>query len=242
MKLHADSGLVKFAYWYRYYVLDAPHRVPNQTTLCRFFWRVVLAPFLLAFYLATVGVLVVSVFTVVSLMLLPFGRRMGLGQGDPKGELTARIKRWPRIFGLRITLWTLVSFPFALLVGYRPTMFEGDEEKAFVEVQRWPTIHGFRILPLVVLLIGAAAGYGYQWTMAMNRVLSTTIRFHPWVYNGLTGLVMIGLVIWLVWFLKRTAFGQLAGQFLKAKKGRICPIIPIEGVPEPPKKPAQATQ
>jgi hypothetical protein len=53
-------------------------------------------------------------------------------------------------------------------------------------------------------------------------------------------LLVVGVILGIRAFLRSPA-GQLTKAFFRAKKQRVCPIIQIEGLPEP-QKPAEATQ
>lgn len=214
MVLKRDSLVFKIAYG----VTDKK-KVPDQTNICRLFWR--------CFSLSVSWFIVGIVLLALSLVAIPLALAVGTGV---------------------LLLFLLILAGGLIFFGYRPdSSFREllvdllDDGIEFIAIERWPKVRGRHLMPIWLYLAGAL-GYFSPTVARSGASLFTRAASAVWhTGEGAVVIVLIGVTIalsllvgLLVWGWRQfwgSDFGKLTSAYLKAKKEKLCPIVLVEPAP-----------
>jgi len=136
-------------------------------------------------------------------------------------------------FGITIK-YTLIALGYVLgfFFAYRPVHLKSErnyERDLFVEYKSWPTVDGQKVTPFSVIVLGAIL-YGLVYGIVYLVGLCGTIPDYVWSAPTLiivSGVIAFALAIWGMVRFVRSDFGKVTGEWLRAKKNKMCPMVRI---------------
>lgn len=130
--------------------------------------------------------------------------------------------------------WTFVGFAIligsviGILFGYRIDLRNHRATELFVPIKRWPTIMGKRWWPVAILeiLLGIYFFYWFLSSVSNPVFMSALCQTVPFVTFAGVILAIILITVSVAWF-GQSSVGKMIRAYIKAKKQKICPMIPI---------------
>lgn len=131
------------------------------------------------------------------------------------------------VFAIFLLCVGAILFVIGLPFAARPSLFDDDNTTAaWVHYQSWPRINGHRIYPLwpiltLWMLYNLSATQAVMVGVLHATIFSTTF----WSILGVIVAFILAVMIYVV--IKESETVDLAREFIKAKKRKVCPIIKI---------------